>query len=130
MELKYIEKKEKINEDGDHYTREVYSIGDYTIEVDDVIYKDGAKYHSIHVVQPYNRIGEERYIPDIYYHDGYFDHREPHFSIQTVSYGSLEPDDFKKFLAAQEAALEIAEVLTRELIATPPAEQQGGRHGN
>ncbi len=116
MKLSFV-KHQEADKDGRHYVRDTYTIDEYTIEVDDTIYEDGATYHRITVIRPYNRIGEERYIPEINYCDGYFEHREPHFSIQTTSYGSLESEDYKLFLKAQEKAMKVVEILTKELIA-------------
>lgn len=116
MKLEFV-KHQEADRDGTHYARDTYTIGEYTIEVDDTVYEDGATYHRITVIRPYNRIGEERYIPEIYYHDGYFDDKEPRFEIQTVSYGALAAEDYALFLAAQEKAVKVAEILTKEFIA-------------
>lgn len=115
IKLEFV-KHQEVDRDGKHYARDTYTIEEYTVEVDDTIYEDGATYHCITVIRPYNRIGKERYIPEINYCDGYFEHREPHFSIQTTSYGSLESEDYKKFLEAQKKAEKVVEILTNELL--------------
>lgn len=115
MKLEFV-KHQEVDREGKHYARDTYTIDEYTIEVDDTIYEDGAIYHRISVIRSYNRIGEEQYIPEINYCDGYFEHREPHFSIQTTSYGSLESEDYKLFLEAQKKAEKVVEILTNELL--------------
>lgn len=116
MKLEYIETKEKTTEKGDHYIRKIYAIEGYTITVDDVTYNDGRTYHDVSITAPWRNMTERTYIPEIYYHDGFMGSEAPCIQIQTTSYGSMEPEEFKRFVAAQQKALEIAEILTEEFI--------------
>lgn len=116
MKLVFVQRQEA-DRDGKHYTRDTYTIDEYKVEVDDTTYMDDGKtLRSISVIRPFERSDAERYIPEIYYRDGYFDDKEPCFEIQTVSYGSLAAEDYALFLAAQEKAVKVAEILTKEFI--------------
>lgn len=123
MKLEYIETKEKTTERGDHYIRKIYAIEGYTITVDDATYNDGSTYHDVSITAPRHDLSERTYIPEIYYHDGFMGSEAPRIQIQTTSYGSMEPEEFKRFVAAQQKALEIAEILTKEFITK---QQEGG----
>lgn len=110
MELKFIEKKEKTVE-GTRYVRETYTIGAYTVTVDDRFFDNGASCRSIQVDEPWDN---DDYIPHIYYRNDYFGKKVSCFEIQTTSYGALDAEQFKKYLASQQAALEIVEILNNK----------------
>lgn len=109
MKLKFIERREKTTE-GVRYTREEYTIGAYTVTVDDSFYADGYSRRSIGVQGP---LDSDEYMPQIYYRSDYYGEKVSHFEIQTTSYGALDAEHFKVFLAAQHAALEAVEVLNK-----------------
>ena len=110
MKLELVETKEKTTNAGTYHTRKVYTIEGYTVEIDDAVYSDGGTFHDITVREPWDPNAGRTYLPEIYYYNN-----EDCFKVQTVSYGALTTDEFKKFLAANQKALEIAELLTREL---------------
>lgn len=110
MELKFIEKKEKTVE-GTRYARETYTIGAYTVTVDDAFYENGNSRRTIEVQEPW---GNDDYIPHIYYRNDYFGKKVSSFEIQTTSYGALDAEQFKKFLASQQTALEVVEILNKK----------------
>ena len=112
MELKFIEKKEKVTEEA-RCTRETYTIGVYTVNVVTRFYANGASLRNIEVVKPWNTDRED-FTPEINYCDGNWG-ETPYFAIQTTSYGALNAVQFKKFLDAQQAALEIVEILNEKL---------------
>ena len=56
-----------------------------------------------------------KYAPEIYFDDCTFGGAEK-FRIQTTSYGSLEINDFKEFIKAQEEAMEVVEILTNTFL--------------
>lgn len=109
MELKFIAKREK-TVDGTRYVREEYTIGAYTVTVDDSFYEDGKSRRSIQVQEPWRN---DEYIPHIYYCNDYYGQKVSFFEIQTTSYGALNVEQFKVFLASQQAALEVVEVLNK-----------------
>lgn len=117
IKLEFV-KHQEVDRDGKHYARDTYTIDEYRVEVDDTTYvDDGQTLRSISVMRPFERDGAKRYIPEINYYDGYFDRKAaPRFEIQTTSYGTLEAEDYALFLSAQQKALEIAEILTKEFI--------------
>lgn len=116
MKLEFI-KHQEVDREGKHYARDTYTIDEYTIEVDDTTYEDdGLTLRSISIRRPFDRDGAKRYIPEINYCDGFFDHKAPRFSVQTTSYGSLESEDYKLFLEAQKKAEKVVEILTKELL--------------
>lgn len=110
MKLEFVEKKTK-DQDGKRYARESYSIGGYAVYVDDTFYPDGNSVHDISL----QVIVEDEYLPNIYFRAGWFG-QEPTFEIQTTSYGPLKPTEFTKFLMAQQKAMKVVEVLTKEFI--------------
>ena len=111
MKLEFVEKNTK-ETNGTRYVRESYSIGGYAVYLDNTFYPDGKSNHRIEC----KVIAEDEYLPTIYFWDSWFGQTKPRFEIQTTSYGALEAGEFKKFLAAQQKALEVVEVLTREFI--------------
>ena len=111
MKLEFVEKMTK-ESNGTTYVRESYSIGGYAVDVDSTFYADGNSYFDVRC----RVIEDGRFLPAIYYKDAWLGGGEPTFEIQTTSYGPLKPAEYKKFLAAQQKALEVAEVLTREFI--------------
>lgn len=117
MELKHTQHLEGTY-NGQNIVREIYTIGAYTVTVDVTKYlADNTTHRSISVACPFDNWSDEtRYVPEINYRDGYWDHKEPRFAIQTTSYGSLEADEYVKFLEAQQEALEVVKVLNRELL--------------
>ena len=56
-----------------------------------------------------------KYAPNIYFEDSIFGGDEK-FRIQTTSYGSLEINEFKEFMKAQNEAMEIVEILTNTFL--------------
>lgn len=110
MKLEFVEKQTK-ETNGTRYVRESYSIGGYAVYLDNTFYPDGNSTHRFEC----RVIVEDRYLPDIYFRDGWFG-QTPAFEIQTTSYGPLKAEEYKKMLAAQQKALEVVEVLTREFI--------------
>ena len=56
-----------------------------------------------------------KYAPEIYFDDCIFGGNEK-FRIQTTSYGSLEINEFKEFIKAQNEAVEIVEILTNTFL--------------
>ena len=56
-----------------------------------------------------------KYAPEIYFDDCMFGGAEK-FRIQTKSYGSLEINDFKEFMKAQNEAVEVVETLEKLFI--------------
>ncbi len=116
MKLVFI-KHQEADRDEKHYARDTYSIGKYDVFVDDTTYEDTRKtYRSISVVRPFDRTGADRYIPEINYCDGFWDHKKPRFEIQTTSYGTLGAEEYELFLAAQKQAAKVAKILTKELL--------------
>ena len=122
MELERYKTIEKITDGGTHYVRELYTIGDYTVEVDKADYPDGDASTDISVSLPYTPGGRRSYLPEINYYDGFMGREKPRFKIQTPSFGALEIEEFKKFLEAYQTALDVAETLTRELLERSPEE--------
>ena len=45
-----------------------------------------------------------------------FGEKAPDFSIQTTSYGALNSEEFQRFIADQNEALEVVETLKKELL--------------
>ena len=111
MELKFIEKKEKVI-DGTRYERDTYSIGPYTVIVDKSFSQNGKEHRSITVAEPWPK--NEEYIPHIYYRDNYFGRKVSVFEVQTTAFGTLDHEEFKKFIETQKMALEVIETLNRE----------------
>lgn len=112
MELKLTEKKEKTAE-GTRYVQNTYVIGPYkVIEDESFYYKDGNSRRSITVVEPWPN---DDFFPRIYYRDSYFGRKVSVFEVQTTSFGILNMEEFKKFIASQQTALEVIEILNREL---------------
>ena len=109
MKLEFIGKKEKVA-DGCRFVRRDYSIGGYAVAVIDTIYSDGSSRREVDC----RALERGSYLPEIYYRGGWL-HGEPAgFEIQTTTYGALGMGEFKKFLEAQQAALEVVEALNRE----------------
>lgn len=87
---------------------ELYEIADYTVKV---ISRDcGLRWITI-------REGKKEYLPTIYCRDD-MEGNVLGFEIQTTSYGSLPTDEIKKMVEALETAVEVAEILTKEFVAT------------
>ena len=116
IKLEFV-KHQEVDRDRKHYTRDTYTIDEYTVEVDDTTYMDdGLTIRSISVIRPFDRDGAKRYIPEINYNDEFFGSKEPRFEIQTTAYGSLKTDEYALFLDAQEKAVKVVEILTKEFI--------------
>lgn len=116
IKLEFV-KHQEVDRDRKHYTRDTYTIDEYTVEVDDTTYMDdGLTIRSISVIRPFDRDGAKRYIPEINYNDEFFGSKEPRFEIQTTAYGSLKTDEYALFLDAQEKAVKVVEILTKELL--------------
>lgn len=110
MKLEFVGKKTK-DQDGKHYVCESYSIGGYAVKVVDTSYPEGNSFRDINL----QVMTEDEYLPDIYFRAGWFG-QGPTFEIQTTSYGALKPTEFTKFFAAQQKAMKVVEVLTKEFI--------------
>lgn len=89
---------------------EVYEIGEYTVYV--TIYGDDTK-----IISVSTNIGADEYMPDIFFEDGRFGSMEKKFKIQTTSYGALDTEEIKKFMEAYKKAINVVDILTKELIA-------------
>ena len=87
---------------GNNYTSNTYTVGRYEVCVYDAAYADGRTRHSISVTEPYE---SGCYLPRIYYNEDVFGEKAPDFSIQTVSYGALNSEEFQKFIADQTESL-------------------------
>ena len=98
---------------GNSYTRSTYMVGRYEVCIDDTAYADGRTRRSISVTEPYE---SGCYLPKIYYNEDVFGEKTPDFSIQTTSYGALNSEEFQKFIADQNEALEVVETLKKELL--------------
>lgn len=98
---------------GNNYTSNTYTVGRYEVCVYDATYADGRTRHSISVTEPYE---SGCYLPRIYYNEDVFGEKAPDFSIQTVSYGALNSEEFQKFIADQNEALEVVATLKKELL--------------
>ena len=99
--------------DGDNYGMKLYQVGQYEVEVFHTDYASGAVEDDIRVSTV---DGCSRYVPKIYYNSEFFGSKAKVFTIQTVSYGDLNPEDFRAYLAAQNEALEVVETLKKELL--------------
>lgn len=66
MTLQFVDRKEKEIE-GTRYVRATYSLGGYTVTVDDSFYEGGASRRSVSVQGPGHFRGS--YLPEIYYRD-------------------------------------------------------------
>lgn len=99
--------------DGDNYGMKLYQVGQYEVEVFHTDYASGAVEDDIRVSTV---DGCSRYVPKIYYNSEFFGSKAKVFTIQTVSYGDLKPEDFRAYLAAQNEALEVVETLKEELL--------------
>ena len=110
MTFEIISKKEK-EFDGKVITRTDCAVGNYAVIVYDSLYSDGTVRRDVEC----RRLQRgPSYIPDIYYQSGWAGEEAEGFSIQTTSYGALDVAEFQKFLAAQQEALEVVEILNRE----------------
>lgn len=98
---------------GNSYTRNTYTVGRYEVCIDDAAYVDGRTRRSISVTEPYE---SGCYLPKIYYNEDVFGEKTPDFSIQTTSYGALNSEEFQKFIADQNEALEVVETMKKELL--------------
>lgn len=107
--IKVEELHKEVN--GNSYTRNTYMVGRYEVCIDDATYADGRTRRSISVDEPYGS-----YLPKIYYNEDVFGEKAPDFSIQTTSYGALNSEEFQKFIANQNEALEVVAVLKKELL--------------
>ncbi len=110
----------KINEqnfeaEGRYYTHEHYECGRYNIlKITSKEKEHGWVYKTFSVKVS----DEDRLLPRIYYNDwSCIDEiAKPKFTIQTTSYGDLEPDEIKEMIAGYNEALEAVEALTKEFI--------------
>lgn len=98
---------------GNSYARSTYMVGRYEVCIDDAAYADGRTRRSISVTEPYE---SGCYLPKIYYNEDVFGEKAPDFSIQTTSYGALNSEEFQRFIADQNEALEVVEALKKELL--------------
>lgn len=111
LTLEFVSKKEK-DFDERHIVRTEYTIGGYTVIVFDTTYINEESRRSVECkVTQRGR----NYLPEIYYHDGWADDEDSYLEISTASYGSLNVEEFKAVVEAQQMALEVVETLTREL---------------
>ena len=114
LELKKVYHLEK-DADGRHYSRDTYSIGKYEVTDDSTILENGSVLREIYI-RVVGSDSDRRYLPDIYYRDDCLGTRKPEFEIQTTAMGPLGLEEYPTLLAAQKTALEVATILTRELI--------------
>lgn len=112
MKMIKVEELHKEN-NGTSYTRNTYMVGRYEVCVDDAVYSDGRTRRSISVTEPYE---DGCYLPKIYYTESVFGDKAPDFTVQTTSYGALNADEFQKFIADQNEALEVVATLKKELL--------------
>jgi hypothetical protein len=68
-----------------------------------------------------NKKNDNRYAPLISYTSRHFDGNDYHFEIQTTSYGSLDMDEYPKFLKATSDAYELVKELSQISIDEWPA---------
>lgn len=108
---------------GNSYARSTYMVGRYEVCIDDAAYADGRTRRSISVTEPYE---SGCYLPKIYYNEDVFGEKTPDFSIQTTSYGALNSEEFQKFIADQNEALEVVETLKKSCCNKHPAPKRRG----
>ena len=114
LQLKLVHQEEK-DADGAHYGRDIYSIGKYEVTDDSTILENGSVRHEIYI-RVVGSDSDRRYLPDIYYQNDRWGTRKPEFKIQTTAMGLLSLEEYPTFFAAQKTALEVATILTRDLI--------------
>ena len=85
----------------------------YEVYLEVTVVKSDHTRRSISVTEPYE---SGCYLPKIYYNEDVFGEKTPDFSIQTTSYGALNSEEFQKFIADQNEALEVVETLKKELL--------------
>ena len=97
------------------YIREEFECGKYKIDRTASNYMSENKgYTAIHY--SITR-GDEKYLPRIYYSDDLgIDGITPKFTIQTTSYGDLDPEEIKEMIKGYEEAIEVVEALTKKFI--------------
>jgi len=121
--IKFIETLRK-EANGIKYTRDTFEVGYYTIYENTTVFANGSIYRSLDLFPVKDRakaVGFEgwEYLPEIYFNRGLFSSKNPakeKFDIQTTSYGSLEIPEFKKFMAAMNHALEVAQAVTDKYV--------------
>lgn len=113
VEIKFVETL-STEADGKRYVRDSYLVGHYTVHDNYTFYSDGTIYHNISIFE--TDYSHRTYFPSIYYDDNYFGSGEKRFEIQTTSYGALATDEFKKFIEAQNHALEVVEALSDKFL--------------
>ena len=94
--------------------REEFECGRYSIVKNTINYVDREDaYTSITV----RNNSEDRYLPTVYYNDwSCFDEGSVKFTIQTTSYGDLDPEEIVKVINGYNEAIEAVEALTEYFI--------------
>ena len=110
----------KINEqnfeaEGRYYTHEHYECGRYKIlKITSKEKEHGWVYETFSVKVS----DKDRLLPMIYYNDWSCidETAKPKFTIQTTSYGDLDPKEIRKVIKGYEKAIEVVEALTKTFI--------------
>jgi len=112
MTLKQIEHSSK-EENGMIYEATTYELSEhYKLEKYDTIYSNGEKATTFYVKFVDYTEAKENYMPDIIYNYYRMDSKKV-FEVRTTTYGSLDSEEIKKFIAAYQEAAEVAEILTK-----------------
>jgi hypothetical protein len=112
MKLTFVEEKTRTVGGSTFHLKE-YSIGGYSVSIITSTYDSGLVTRRVEVREPWE---DGSFLPKVYYHDDLLHHEPPRFEIQTTSYGALDAETFRAFLAAQQTAMEVVEVLNAELL--------------
>lgn len=101
-----------MDSEGKHFERTEFTLGEhYTVVRNITKYADGTVIKRYSVITPYE-YRRSHYIPEIEYHDGFFDGEEE-FTIQTTAYGSMNAQEIKKVIAGYQEAVEAVEILNK-----------------
>lgn len=99
------------------YERTDYTLGSYSVSHCFITYADGTTRERFDIKgEMFDVAGQRRYLPEIYFDDGFYGEDKKWFEIQTTSYGALTPDKIKEVVAGYEQALEAVAILTKEFI--------------
>lgn len=85
-------------------------VGQYRIERDLIEFDNGSTRERLDIYP------EGEYLPNIIFNRRRNGQNVHEFKIETVTYGSLSPDELKKVIAGYEHALEVVEVLNNEFL--------------
>ena len=106
MLLKQIDHKGKI-ENGKVYQLDVFELGRYEVRRNVTKDKSGKLYKNYSVSNK-----GAKFLPDIYYNDGFFENEKPSFTIQTTAYGALNVKEIDEVIAGYKEAQQAVEILT------------------